>query len=219
MVYFFCIILIKIVQERKSKSTNQNHSFLHSYYYGENGDSLSAQQHANSHHPPAKSHTLGPRPKSKPESFQEPATLQNNRHNHKKSILKPERNLRNYELQKTKSDDCIVDRPSPTLPRMGKLQKTKSSTFISPEQSDNLFYKSKVTLTLRRSRSNLNEELDACGEKQTYYYGEGLPTPDKPPIPILALQEKVLRRAEELRSQCPTPPPLMSKPSLQKTVC
>lgn len=164
--------------------------------------------------------------------------LQNNK---KSSISKPARTTsnRNYELMKTKSDDSIVERPSHASstnslyrtqgPGPGKLQKTKSSTFISPQQqSESMFYKSKVTLTLRRSRQNLNEDFDGTssptslnGPKQTYYYGEGLPPTsalEKPPLPSCLPTERILRRAEELRSQCPTPPPLLSKPALQKTV-
>lgn len=161
--------------------------------------------------------------------------ISNNNNNHIKPISKPARTSmtsgRNYELMKTKSDDSIIEKPSPysggTLPRTpGRLQKTKSSTFISPDQqTESMFYKSKVTLTLRRSRTNLNEDFESSsssptmnGPKQTYYYGEGLPPSDRPAMPSCLPTERILRRAEELRSQCPTPPPLMSKPSLQKTV-
>ena len=210
--------------KRYSSTNNNNSSFLHSYYYGENGGS---PEHAaaplnaiKSNH--TKSQTLG-RAQSRRETCHQNNLSHTDYQTVNKPISKPARPSKNFELQKTKSNDSIMEAPSLSqLSRAGKLQKTKSSTFISPEQqSENMFYKSKVTLTLRRSRQNLNEDLESCSSptsapKQTYYYGESLP-PEKPPLPCLPT-ERILRRAEELRSQCPTPPPLMSKPSLQKTV-
>ena len=61
---------------------------------------------------------------------------------------------RGHSLQKTKSSDSIPSK-APLSSRPAKLSKTKSSTFISPAQSENIMYNSKVTLTLRRSRQNL----------------------------------------------------------------
>ena len=39
------------------------------------------------------------------------------------------------------------------------LLKSKSSTYISPDQSESLMYNTKVTLTLRRSNSHLNSPV------------------------------------------------------------
>lgn len=112
----------------------------------------------------------------------------------------------NYTLQKTRSSDAVNAKPKP--PRPNKLSKTKSSTYISPDQSERIMYNSKVTLTLRRSRLSLNSD-----DEVTAVSGQ----PEDPELRVVPT-ERTLRRTEELRSLCPTPPPLPVKPSLHKTV-
>ena len=114
-------------------------------------------------------------------------------------------------LTRTKSSGCVTNQSqSPS----GSLLKSKSSTFISPDQSEALMYNTKVTLTLRRSNSQLNSssrDLNSSADKNTgrpngihrpngtrnggpsnfYYFGS---------------------------SPAPAPPPASSKPSLLKTV-
>jgi len=64
-----------------------------------------------------------------------------------------------YKVLRTKSSGALnhfVNQPPPTP---NPLSKTKSSTYISPQQSETLMYNTKVTLTLRRSQSRSNTEL------------------------------------------------------------
>ena len=60
-----------------------------------------------------------------------------------------------YSLSRTKSSGSVngsdIKKTSPN-----PLLKSKSSTYISPEQSESLMYNTKVTLTLRRSNSHLS---------------------------------------------------------------
>ena len=166
------------------KNQNCSGSFLHSYYFGENPR---VQQM------PPKTTIAGSR------GFSEAGS-------HGSTV-----NGENFPLQKTKSSDAVVDKPR--VHRPGKLSKTKSSTFISPDQSEKIMYNSKVTLTLRRSRLSLNSEDDS-------EHGTNSEVGDETGIrtqPILP-NGRVLKRAEEMRSQCPTPPPLSAKPTLRQTV-
>ena len=58
-------------------------------------------------------------------------------------------------LTRTKSSGSVNQKfssPNPSIP----LLKSKSSTFISPDQNESPMYNTKVTLRLRRSNSHLN---------------------------------------------------------------
>ena len=58
-------------------------------------------------------------------------------------------------LTRTKSSGSVNQKfssPSPSIP----LLKSKSSTFISPDQNESPMYNTRVTLRLRRSNSHLN---------------------------------------------------------------
>ena len=83
-------------------------------------------------------------------------------------------------------------------------------------------YNTRVTLTLRRSRQNLNEDdcepvYSSTPVKDNYFFGENLEE-DGRLTPTCVPNGRLRKRAEELRSACPTPPPLAVKPSLQHTV-
>ena len=122
-----------------------------------------------------------------------------------------------FSLTRTKSSGSVASQgKSPSA-----LLKSKSSTFISPDQSEALMYNTKVTLTLRRSNSRLNSsvgDLNSPPESHNghlngihqngtrnggpptkcqnfYYFGSTAPPPPPPP------------------------PAASSKPSLLKTVC
>ena len=75
------------------------------------------------------------------------------------SIIKEESDFNGYLLQKTMSSDSVI--PKVLASKPGKLSKTKSSTFISSEQSENIMYNSKVTLTLKRSKNNLSADAES----------------------------------------------------------
>ena len=60
-----------------------------------------------------------------------------------------------FSLTRTKSSGSVASQgKSPSA-----LLKSKSSTFISPDQCEALMYNTKVTLTLRRSNSRLNSSV------------------------------------------------------------
>ena len=187
------------VQERSTpKRDTPSGGFLHSYYFGENPNTVNSIGN--------KFSGLG----------NGSAGTNNGGENlYSPQPVKKTGNV-GYPVLKTKSSDAIHSKPSYTKP--GKLSKTKSSTFISPEQSERIMYNSKVTLTLRRSRQNLNIDDDTCSQSNSPGSDtNGCNELEKLP-PSIGLNGRVLKRAEEIRSQCPTPPPLYAKPSLRHTV-
>ena len=126
--------------------------------------------------------------------------------------------MSNFPIQKTKSSDAIQYKHSNSKP--GKLSKTKSSTYISPEQSERIMYNSKVTLTLRKSRQNLNIDNDTYSQGKLQcsdIHANGFNETEKP-SPSVGVNGRVRKLAEDMRSQCPTPPPLSAKPTLRQTV-
>ena len=58
-----------------------------------------------------------------------------------------------FALSRTKSSSSVHQ---PSQPQPNPLLKSKSSTYICPDQNESLMYNTKVTLTLRRSNSHLN---------------------------------------------------------------
>jgi len=176
----------------------------------------------------------------------------------------------------------LINQPTP-LPN--PLSKAKSSTYISPEQSETLMYNTKVTLTLRRSHSRSNGELKKPYEngKETlkriqrnnsfnvdrrtstfsehseenqidcqvregiynssttpkpinrYYFGETPEYSESKSSPYAQQVHLIKKQSSEshtgpqeyqgychvpeARNSAPRPPPLSSKPHLQKTVC
>ena len=76
-------------------------------------------------------------------------------HNVYNSASNGHNNYNSYSLSRTKSSGSVngsdIKKTSPN-----PLLKSKSSTYISPEQSESLMYNTKVTLTLRRSNSHLS---------------------------------------------------------------
>lgn len=64
-----------------------------------------------------------------------------------------------YQVLRTKSSGSLNRPPNPQAPLPNPLSKAKSSTYISPQQSETLMYNTKVTLTLRRSQSRLDTDL------------------------------------------------------------
>ena len=118
-------------------------------------------------------------------------------------------------LTRTKSSSSLANQAKPP----SSLLKSKSSTFISPDQSEALMYNTKVTLTLRRSNNRLNSSvgdlnsppeihnghLNGIHQNGTRNGGEGPPTK--------------CQNFYYFGSTPPPPPPASSKPSLLKTVC
>ena len=196
---------------KKSCDRTRGGGSLHSYYFGETPDIISPEP------------TLCSIPTSRP-----------GRNNGTPSNGTPTYGIRrngelngingnnqNYSIQKTTSTDSMLQK-APVPPKPGKLSKTKSSTFISPEQSEKIMYNTRVTLTLRRSRQNLNEDdgdpvYSRAPVRENYFFGEN-GGEDTRMTPSCVPNGRVRKRAEELRSACPTPPPLAVKPSLQHTV-
>ena len=64
-----------------------------------------------------------------------------------------------HSLTRTKSSSSVNHQKLSPKSQAHPLLKSKSSTYISPDQSESLMYNTKVTLTLRRSNSHLNSPV------------------------------------------------------------
>ena len=120
-----------------------------------------------------------------------------------------------YSLTRTKSSGSVATpAKSPS-----SLLKSKSSTFISPDQSEALMYNTKVTLTLRRSNNRLNSSVGDLNSPPEIHNGH-----------LNGIHQNGTRNGGP-PAKCqnfyyfgsppapPAPPPASSKPSLLKTVC
>ena len=119
-----------------------------------------------------------------------------------------------HSLTRTKSSGSLANQAkSPS-----SLLKSKSSTFISPDQSEALMYNTKVTLTLRRSNSRLNSsvgDLNAPPEIHNGHLSNGIhQNGTKNGGPPTKCQNSYYFGS----NAPPPPPPASSKPSLLKTV-
>lgn len=130
------------------------------------------------------------------------------------SISSPDEDNVPYSLTRTKSSGCVTN-PSQSP---SALLKSKSSTYISPDQSQALMYNTKVTLSLRRSNSQLNSSSRDLISPSEKYNGHSN-----------GVQQNGTRNGGPAKSQnsyyfgcspgpSPVPPPTSSKPSLVKTV-
>ena len=124
-----------------------------------------------------------------------------------------------YSLTRTKSSGSVATpAKSPS-----SLLKSKSSTFISPDQSEALMYNTKVTLTLRRSNNRLNSSVGDLNSPPEIHNGH-----------LNGIHQNGTRNGTRnggpgpstkcpnfyyFGSTPPPPPPASSKPSLLKTVC
>lgn len=192
---------------KKSCDRTQGGGFLHSYYFGETPDIIPSEP------------TLCSTPTSRSGRNNGTPSINGTRRNGELNGING--NNQNYSIQKTTSTDSMLQK-APVPPKPGKLSKTKSSTFISSEQSERIMYNTRVTLKLRRSRQNLMEDdgdpvYSSAPVRENYLFGEN-GGEDGRMTPSCVPNGRVRKRAEELRSACPTPPPLAVKPSLQHTV-
>ena len=127
-------------------------------------------------------------------------------------------------LTRTKSSGSVNQKfssPNPPNP----LLKSKSSTFISPDQDESPMYNTKVTLRLRRSNSHLNTN----GFSNDHKNGSGLSTEisrshkhyyfGAHPSHSHQTHADILSGAQQLpKPPLPPLPPSCSKPILQRTV-
>ena len=130
-------------------------------------------------------------------------------------------------LTRTKSSGSVNQQLS-AKNSSNTLLKSKSSTYISPDQNESLMYNTKVTLQLRRSNSNVNtchkngfsNELKEIGHQNGngnsnglsrchYYFGDNPIASHQTPTDIFAGAHQLPR---------PPLPPASSKPILQRTV-
>ena len=147
---------------------------------------------------------------------------------HQNDTIKDRSSCISQTLTRTKSSGSVNQKLSSLNPSI-PLLKSKSSTFISPDQNESPMYNTKVTLRLRRSNSHLNTCLtngfsnDLNGadcqngagisnetrSQKHYYFGAN-------PSHSHQASAEIFAGASQLPK--PPLPPSCSKPILQRTV-
>lgn len=148
---------------------------------------------------------------------------------HQNDTIKDRASCLSQTLTRTKSSGSVNQKfssPNPSIP----LLKSKSSTFISPDQNESPMYNTKVTLRLRRSNSHLNacptngfsNDLNGADyqngggisneisrNQKQYYFGAHPSHSHQAPADMFAGANQLPK---------PPLPPSCSKPILQRTV-